>query len=1103
MRRHRALSWLVVVVLLATLAGTAGATPTRTAPDPVTALVQVLVPTQADLDSFAQTGVPAYARLEGPNGLSFLAGADPAGLEKLAAAGLSVRVLDDDLAGATYYLAYTAPNRPAPDWPRYGRVLLDDGVQVLLRMSPAAADRLVLQGVELRAVTFTAKPVQPGATAMAFPEAVDPDPLLQQMMDDVTQNEIMTYDQQLAGELPVWVDGAWYTITSRYTYSGTPIQKATSFVGQHMADLGLDVEYHTWGGATYPNVIGEITGATNPDDIFIIGGHLDAVQTSPGADDNASGSIAALMAADILSQYEWGCTLRFALWTGEEQGLLGSDVYAERSYQQGENIVGYLNLDMIAYNTIGSSPDIDLIYNSSMAPTHDLALLFADVVDAYDLDLIPQLRTSVSGGSDHSSFWERGYTAILAIEDQGDFNPYYHSPGDTPAHIDQAYFTQFVKASLGTFAHMSGCLIPGGLGALDGHVTAANGGAPVPDATISAVSEDGSTFTATTDGTGYYTRTLLSGTYTVTAEAYGYVPATVTGVPVTTDTVTTQDFSLQTASFYQVSGHVTEAGTGLPLLAEIEIVGSPLTLWTDPADGSYSASLPPGSYTMLVRANRHHSQERDITVTDHDQVQDFSVEPNACILFVDDDQDDPNIQTYWTLALDAADAEYDVWDVAIDGSPSTLDLAGYTMVLWTTGAPSSGTFTGDNESAVAAYLDGGGRFLLASHEYLYEFGRTAFGQNYLGIQSYTSDVQRSDPVGVTGDPIGNGLGPYSLQMPPGWSSNWSDSATGVQGSPFRWQGNSQNNSTRYESAGFQTVFLAWPFEGIANVNDRADVLGRVIDWFGSCTIENGGLVGQVTDAVSGEPLAEAQVIAAPGKAGGPEGLTDPNGYYTFTLPAGVYNVTASKEGYYPYTALGVQVQGGMTTTQDFALEPIVCQPISGLAFDWLPAAPVTGEPVTFTTVATGSEPIDYDWAFGDGTFGGGQSAVHTYAAADDYTVTVTATNVCDQETITATVTVTVCESISGLDLSWSPAVPMAGEVVTLTAVASGTAPILFEWDLGDESSAGGAVVTHTYALGTVYTVTLTATNGCDSETIWRNLLVRQDKFYVYLPIVTK
>ena len=61
----------------------------------------------------------------------------------------------------------------------------------------------------------------------------------------------------------------------------------------------------------------------NPNDIFVIGAHLDDMptgSTAPGADDNASGSVATLIAADILSQYQWGCTLRFAFWTGRSRG---------------------------------------------------------------------------------------------------------------------------------------------------------------------------------------------------------------------------------------------------------------------------------------------------------------------------------------------------------------------------------------------------------------------------------------------------------------------------------------------------------------------------------------------------------------------------------------------------------------------------------------------------------------------------------------------------------------------------------------------------------------------------------------------------------------
>ena len=364
-------------------------------------------------------------------------------------------------------------------------------------------------------------------------------------MDQVTETQVYTYDRQLAGELPVWVDGAWYTIPTRSTNSGTPIQKTTQFVGQHMVnDLGLGVEYYVWNNATNPDVIGEIPGQVNPDNIFIIGAHIDDVSNVPGADDNASGSVATLVAADILSKYQWGCTLRFAFWTGEEQGLLGSYAYAQHAYSSGENIVGYLNLDMIAWNTPATAPTIYLGYGSAVPGSLALANLFSDVVDAYNINLSPVIGLNFYGSSDHTSFLEFGYPAILGIEGADDFNPYYHTAQDTPAHTNPAYFTDYVKASIGTFAHMSGCLIPTEDGYLDGHVSAASDGSPISGASVTAENSLGDTYPYTTDPSGYYTITLPADTYTLTVSADGFQPAVMGGVEVTAGTTTTVNFTL-------------------------------------------------------------------------------------------------------------------------------------------------------------------------------------------------------------------------------------------------------------------------------------------------------------------------------------------------------------------------------------------------------------------------------------------------------------------------------------------------------------------------------------------------------------------------------
>lgn len=543
---NRALFLVFVLVLFAALTGIVQARPDVSLPGNV--LVYVPFSTQDDLARFERTGLPVYARLRGRAGEYVLTGTDPTS-EALDAVGLSSRVLDVDVAGASYYLVYPAPGRLHLDWSAYGRILLDDGVQVLLRASPRDAERLAEAGVELRALALHPKPLRTSPSARTYPVAITPDPLIQSMMDQVTSTTVYSYAGGLSGEWSVEIGGSPYTITTRHTSSGEPLQKATQFVGEHLSGLGLDVEYHTWDTSYPPNVIGELTGELYPDEIVIICGHLDDMPSgpvAPGADDNASGSVATLIAADILTRYRWAYTLHFALWTGEEQGLLGSAAYAQRAYNAGENIVGVLNLDMIAWNTLGSNPDIDVHANSSIPATLDLANLFADVVDAYDLDLVPQIVPNGSGASDHASFWDYGYTAILGIEDYygtNDFNPNYHTTDDLLVHLNIPYFADFVKASVGTFAHMGSPL--GDMGYLTGAVSSVDTGAPFAGATVEAALDPYRTWTETTETSGVYQLEVLSGTYTVTVTALGYTSAITTGITVQTNQTTTLDVALE------------------------------------------------------------------------------------------------------------------------------------------------------------------------------------------------------------------------------------------------------------------------------------------------------------------------------------------------------------------------------------------------------------------------------------------------------------------------------------------------------------------------------------------------------------------------------
>lgn len=299
--------------------------------------------------------------------------------------------------------------------------------------------------------------------ALFFPVAVGtltPDPLVVEMLAQVQPSAVYAYTGSLSGEWPALVDNAPYTLTSRFTNSGLPVQKATQYVYEHLQALGLSPAFHAWVGNGYNgrNVVGTITGTTHPDEIVLLTAHLDDMPWSgaaPGADDNASGSVGVLIAADILSEYRFERTVRFVFFTGEEQGLWGSRQYATEVYGESDNIVAVCNLDMIAWDSV-DGPVLRLHIRPPPEADLGIAEVFTNVVSAYDLNLEPVIDADSLWASDHSSFWIRGYPAILAIEDnQNDFNPYYHTSSDRLSHLNLVYFNDFVKAAVGTAAHLA------------------------------------------------------------------------------------------------------------------------------------------------------------------------------------------------------------------------------------------------------------------------------------------------------------------------------------------------------------------------------------------------------------------------------------------------------------------------------------------------------------------------------------------------------------------------------------------------------------------------------------------------------------------------
>jgi len=392
------------------------------------------------------------------------AGVDYALILAPVAGGLAAgaRIVDPEAAGADYLVALErrpgARNAAAVLLP----VLLDDGLRIVVRDAPGRADRLAEMGFDLG--LFSRQPwVFPSPAALPASPQVTYDSRVATIMAAVTQAAVYGYNGNLSGENPVIVDDEPYTIVTRHTSSGVPIQKATQYVYEFMSQFNLDVSFHNWGSGR--NVIGEKLGATDPDEIVLITAHLDDMPSgglAPGADDNGSGSVGVMLAAELLDPYWFKKTVRFVFFTGEEQGLLGSQAYAAKVQADGDTIVAVYNMDMIAYDSdvYPLDPDPTLRIHTRPGNADDLAIAntFGDVVSIYGLsgDLSPIIDPDGISASDHASFWSRGYPAVLAIEDdQDDFNAYYHSVDDTRDNLNMGYFTSYVKASLGTAAHLA------------------------------------------------------------------------------------------------------------------------------------------------------------------------------------------------------------------------------------------------------------------------------------------------------------------------------------------------------------------------------------------------------------------------------------------------------------------------------------------------------------------------------------------------------------------------------------------------------------------------------------------------------------------------
>ncbi len=228
-------------------------------------------------------------------------------------------------------------------------------------------------------------------------------------------------------------------------------------------DVTIELVDH---GYAQKSVILTIPGTTRPDEVVVLGGHLDSINqlggkqaTAPGADDDASGVATLDEVARVLlaNDFRPARTVKFMAYAAEEVGLRGSLSIAKDFAKRGVNVVGALQLDMTNYQ--GSDKDIYLIADHTSAPQNAfVARLIETYVGAtWDFDKCGYAC------SDHASWDRYGVPASMPFESRSkDMNKRIHTTKDTLemsdananhaikfARLGLAYAIELAKGELG------------------------------------------------------------------------------------------------------------------------------------------------------------------------------------------------------------------------------------------------------------------------------------------------------------------------------------------------------------------------------------------------------------------------------------------------------------------------------------------------------------------------------------------------------------------------------------------------------------------------------------------------------------------------------
>jgi aminopeptidase YwaD len=231
------------------------------------------------------------------------------------------------------------------------------------------------------------------------------------------------------------------------------LQQAEAYLYRQLSEAGLTVTAHDFEalGRTYRNVIATAPPISAHDELppLILGAHFDTVEGSPGADDNASALAVILHVARQVRGMTLIRPIRIIAFNLEEENLLGSSAYTSLLRENGETIHGAIILECVGYAshqqgsqqtppglpisipTIGDF--LGVIGNErsralTVSVTHSMKphLPIIPLIVPGNGEQLPDTRRS-----DHTSFWEQGFPAVMLTDTANFRNPHYHRPTDT------------------------------------------------------------------------------------------------------------------------------------------------------------------------------------------------------------------------------------------------------------------------------------------------------------------------------------------------------------------------------------------------------------------------------------------------------------------------------------------------------------------------------------------------------------------------------------------------------------------------------------------------------------------------------------------------